>query len=339
MNIEQYQDYRSEDFIEDATFRAWVYQPSPDLEERWMAVLAQFPEQSQNIEQARLLLLALAKQANSARSNTKVDETFVASLQQTMQTAVLAQNQRTMRMRFIRRWSVAASILLVLGTMTWLWLQPFSTQTLVYHTAYGEWKTVTLPDGSIVKLNANSELRLSANWAEGADRKVWLTGEAFFKVQKKPATGAKFRVQTKDLSVEVLGTSFNVQSRAEDTKVLLEEGKIKLDLGQKEEMLKPGEFIAYSRQQKVLTKVEAQPREKYTSWKEGVLILKEETTATILQKMEEIYGVEMLVYNDSILAKIKTIQVPMDELSIAIPILEQTLGVRITQQGKRLILE
>jgi len=338
MNLEQYHHYQLEDFLEDKGFRNWVYAPNQELDVFWEKVLAQYPEQTQNTEQARTLLLAFKQQAEAAQGKSTVDENFATTLQQTLQASAQQSEHRVRRLNIIHRWSVAAAIFLAIVVLSWLWFKP-SAQNLVYQTAYGEWKTVNLPDGSVVKLNANSELRLSANWQEGADRKVWLKGEAFFKVQKKPSTGAKFRVQTKDLTVEVLGTSFNVQSRAIDTKVFLEEGKIRLDLGKKEELLQPGEFITYSRQKQTLVKAAEQPREKYTSWKEGVLILEQEPTATILQKIEEIYGVEMVVQDDSLLAQIKTVRVPMDELNIAIPILEQTLGVRITQQGKQLILE
>ena len=55
-------------------------------------------------------------------------------------------------------------------------------------------------------------------------------------------TQTKFEVITPDLTVEVLGTSFNVSSREEQTEVFLEEGKIRLDLGTEEDMMQPGKL-------------------------------------------------------------------------------------------------
>ena len=134
------------------------------------------------------------------------------------------------RRRFIRSLSMAASILLVLGLFSWLWIiKP--NKTITYATQFGEWKMVELPDGSTVKLNANSELTLNKKWKAGADRKVHLSGEAFFIVKKNPETEAKFSVICPDLIINVIGTSFNVFTRCEKTEVYLEEGIIKLDHG------------------------------------------------------------------------------------------------------------
>ena len=119
--------------------------------------------------------------------------------------------------------------------------------TTQYSTTFGEWKTITLPDGSVVELNANSLLTITKHWSENNNRTVWLTGEAFFKVKKIPSTKCKFIVKTKDLKVEILGTSFNVNSRFDQTEVFLEEGKVKLYLGNTKEYMAPGEFIAFSK--------------------------------------------------------------------------------------------
>ena len=175
---------------------------------------------------------------------------------------------------------------------------------------------------------------------EGADRQVWLDGEAFFKVQRKPHTGAKFLVITKDLQVEVLGTSFNVNSRGIQTNVFREEGQIRLSMDGQEEMLEPGDFLAYSTEKKAVVKRQnAISPELHTSWKDGVLILKDQSIKEILKRLEEIYGVQIHVLNDSLLTHIKTVSVPMDKLEIAIPVLERTFEVNITKQENQLLLQ
>ena len=97
-----------------------------------------------------------------------------------------------------------------------------------YKTGFAQTKSLTLPDGSKVILNANSSLRITTDWTKAAEREVWLEGEAFFEVEKKPATNQKFVVHAKDVDVEVLGTRFNVNTRHETSTVALEEGKVKL---------------------------------------------------------------------------------------------------------------
>lgn len=106
-------------------------------------------------------------------------------------------------------WAVAAAAVLVLFFFTWTLLQSTRTTPEMAATAIGEQKTVTLPDGSTVRLNAVSSLEVfTNNWARA--RKVHLIGEAFFKVEKGMAP---FLVETSAGSVSVLGTSFTVMQR------------------------------------------------------------------------------------------------------------------------------
>lgn len=269
---------------------------------------------------------------------TAEDDQFRETLFRTMEKAKSKKEARLHKQKLTRRMTIAASICLLLAFFSWLWLKPDDRlQTIA--TGFGEWKTVELPDGSIVKLNANSEIRLAEKWSEGIDRQVWLDGEAFFRVEKKPQTNAKFKVITNDLTVEVYGTSFNVRSRDEQTSVFLEEGKIKLDLGQQEEFLNPGDFIAYSSRENTITERKQKTvAEKHTSWKDGALILKDTPTIVILKKIKELYGLDIMVKNEQILNREKTIMVPMDKIEIAIPILERTLDVQIEKIDNKLII-
>jgi len=233
----------------------------------------------------------------------------------------------------------AAAVMLLIGISLTLWMKP-TNQLLVHQTAFGEWKTLELPDGSSVKLNANSEISFASTWVEGSDRQVWLKGEAFFKVEKKPATNAKFKVFTENLQVEVLGTSFNVSSRGSRTDVFLEEGLIRLELGDREETLNPGDFLAYSKEEDaILERHNETTTELHTSWKDGVLELKDKSIEEILLKIEEIYGVKTKVLKPSLLKEVKTVSVPMDKLEVALPVLEGTFGTQIIIRDNQLIIQ
>ena len=236
-------------------------------------------------------------------------------------------------------WVAAASVTLLLCVAAALWL--FRTDPVIhYATGNLEWQALELPDGSWVKLNANSEISYNRRWSAGSDRRVWLKGEAFFKVEKKPATHAKFIVVTDDLEVEVLGTSFNVSSRGAQTDVFLEEGQIRLNMGDREETLQPGDFVAYSAQKKAILerRNETHPAEPDTSWKKGVLIIKDKSIAEILTKIEELYGIETEVLDTGLLEKIMTVSVPMGELELTIPLLEGTFRRKISRQENLLII-
>ena len=230
---------------------------------------------------------------------------------------------------------IAASLLLLMASIGGFWIST-RNQLQTYSTAFGEWKTIQLPDSSVVRLNANSELITAQNWREGEDRKVWLKGEAFFEVEKKPITGSKFTVIANEVSMEVLGTSFNVNSRGEKVVVFLQEGKIKLEANDQETYMEPGDFISYSISDQKIIEKRKEVNDIHSSWKDGALILQSKSVKEIFDKMEEIFGVEFQVDDSSLLEPITTVRIPMDKLEIAIPILEKTLVTHIEQVGNTL---
>jgi ferric-dicitrate binding protein FerR (iron transport regulator) len=104
-----------------------------------------------------------------------------------------------------------------------------------FNTNIAQQTTISLPDTSVVDLNANSTLTFNENhWSE--NREVNLNGEAFFKVAK----GEKFVVITKDGIVTVLGTQFNVKQRQLYFEVTCYEGLVAVTHNNKTVNLSPG---------------------------------------------------------------------------------------------------
>lgn len=240
-------------------------------------------------------------------------------------------SSRPGRRRFIRIAS-AAAILLLIGIISWQWLG--TAKLIIAKTAYAEQKTVVLPDGSIVKLNANSTLNYHKTWDSQETRRVWLDGEAYFEVSKRQQTGQKFQVITRDLTVEVLGTVFNVNTRETATEVFLEEGKVSLDLEQASEdiLMVPGELVTYSKSSGKPTKKQIE-NEAPASWKDGTAILRDALLKDIIQKVEELYEVEIAVTNKSDLEREFSIFLPVDNSELAFLMLEG-LGLEIEKGDK-----
>lgn len=121
--------------------------------------------------------------------------------------------------KLIPNWAyaVAASVIIALGIFYFLNAESH------FKTGFGEQLAVIMPDNSRAKLNSNSNLYFKErNWDE--KRLLHLNGEAFFDVEK----GKSFKVITEDGIVEVLGTEFNVISRAHYFEVRCQEGKVKV---------------------------------------------------------------------------------------------------------------
>lgn len=239
---------------------------------------------------------------------------------------------------FFRRLSVAAVLLSVIAVAFWMWSS--YPPAVEIHTAYGEQRTLNLPDGSEVKLNANSSISFHENWEEGETRQVWLEGEAYFQVRKDSLRGRKFEVITRDLTVEVLGTVFNVNTRAEATMVFLEEGKINVNLEEAEEdiLMDPGELVTYSVKTHQPVKRKA-IQETPTSWKDGTVLLEGVSLQAILEKMEEIYGIAAKVENQTLLNRTFNFPMPVDNLDTAFLLLKESTGLVIERNDDELIIE
>ena len=339
MNFKTYSNYEVEEFLEEATFRNWVQAPTKFTDQYWKEFLALYPEQAQKVQQAKELLLSMQVQFEDKEDNTELDENFAASLRTAMHERTEQQAKSAKRVQLYRQWAIAATLLLVVTASVGIWQTFFNAPFPLNHVAnYGEWKTIELPDGSTVHLNANSTLELDDNWESTDNRQVRLAGEAFFEVAKKPATKAKFLVTTDNLTIEVLGTQFNVNTKSENTAIFLEEGKIKLDLGEEKAMMKPGDFIAYSKTAKKIVERKEIKKDLPGAWRSGVLTVKEKPVSEIAQKLAEIYGVQVVIEKKVLKKEIRTVAVPIDRLDLAIPILETTLRATIEKKGNQLII-
>lgn len=95
-------------------------------------------------------------------------------------------------------------------------------------TGYGQQYQLLLPDSTKVWLNAGSEITYPTSFASFKERKVHLSGEAYFEVRKDKSH--PFIVESKFQIVKVLGTHFNVNSYPDEnvTKTTLIEGSVRI---------------------------------------------------------------------------------------------------------------
>lgn len=148
----------------------------------------------------------------------------------------------------------------------------------------------TLPDGTSGMLNSGSYLTYRTPFIR--ERNISLQGEAWLDVthdEKHP-----FRIAAGDLSLTVLGTSFNVNAYPDEqyVEVVLEEGRVSVTSpGEKEPVIMhPSERLVY--QSGNITMGNADPS-KYSSWKEGKLVFRGDTMAEVARRLERWYNVNV----------------------------------------------
>lgn len=142
---------------------------------------------------------------------------------------------RKSRLSILKWPAVAASLILLLVTLTWFPpKEKEHTGIVANHLpagATGQESTkskMTLPDGTIVYLNANSYLEYDNDFNK-TDRNVSLTGEAYFDVAHN--SQSPFIVHTSRATIKVLGTKFNVKNYSDESwEATLLQGKIEMYL-------------------------------------------------------------------------------------------------------------
>lgn len=232
-------------------------------------------------------------------------------------------------------WKYAAAVI-VLITLGGGLYNFYQNREEIYYTGYGERQEFKLPDGSQVVMNANSSLR----YQRRQPRQVTMTGEIYFDIARKPETGEPFKVYTPDLSIRVLGTEFNVNTRRARTDVLLEEGVIELEMDSEHRLsMRPGDFISYSSSEKrILSQRSATKPEVITSWKEGVLLLDSISLVSTLALLEETYNVTTVIESKELGDKILVGGVPNDNLEMCVRALRTIYNLEIELVSDSLIV-
>jgi len=147
-----------------------------------------------------------------------------------------------------------------------------------------------LPDGTEIFLNAGSRLRFPEYFIPGQERRVYLSGEAYFDVRRD--TTSPFLVCLEHTTVKVLGTSFNItaypdEGREETTLVSGEVVVEQISTGQRLS-LTPGQQGCYDAEQGSLSKQEVEVGY-YTSWKNGIFAFYKQPLEQVMNILERWY--------------------------------------------------
>ena len=210
-----------------------------------------------------------------------------------------ARKKRT-EIRWMRMAAVFAIVLGVVGI--WNYLRPHSSreqiarlteEVIVRSNPEGQKSSITLPDGTRVRLNSESYIEYSQDFTE--DRHVKLVGEAFFDVVRD--TLHPFFVNSGGVMVRVLGTSFNVRAFPfdESISVAVVTGKVLVEKkGSQQDVLLPEEMVRIDHKTGVFKKTSYDPDE-WLAWKDDILAFDKASFDEIIERLERWYGVEFVI--------------------------------------------
>lgn len=203
----------------------------------------------------------------------------------------------------------------------------------------GEFK-VTLEDGTEVWLNADSRLSYPETF-EGAERRVELEGEAYFRVARSDTQ--PFLVVSGGQEVRVYGTEFNVNAYADEHRIYttLVEGSISLrpvDGNKSELMLTPGCQAVFS-QTTASAEVHQVDTDVVTSWRSGTFVFENQTLEQIMRTLSRWYDFDYEFRDQATAQTVFMGSIPkygsFDEVC---DIFHKIGGVRLSQEGRKVII-
>ncbi|MDR1369756.1 MAG: DUF4974 domain-containing protein [Dysgonamonadaceae bacterium] len=163
----------------------------------------------------------------------------------------------------------------------------------------GQKAKMQLPDGTDVWLNSAGSLTYDGTYNK-KERVVYLQGEAYFEVSKNKAR--PFIVKANDISIEALGTSFDVKAYPDDNYVAatLIEGSIRINSPFQSEILEPSEKLTFFKNSGLFIRSILPDAEKNSSWINNQLAFEQERLEDITKTLERMYNVRIHFASDEL---------------------------------------
>jgi transmembrane sensor len=225
---------------------------------------------------------------------------------------------------------IAASIALLTAIgVSFFLLKGDNTENLVAEQI----KEQTLEDGSIVTLNADSELRYPKNFSNEASREVRLKGEAYFEVEKNPEK--PFVIKTPTVEVQVLGTSFSVRSREGEStsSVVVSSGSVAVKYGGNRLELKPNEKAILDRSSGRLFKV-TNDDPNYLSWKTKQFVFDDTSLEKVVANLSSAYQVNIQLMSENMSECPVTVSFDNQSLDTILEVLKATLDLSVEKTSE-----
>jgi transmembrane sensor len=316
--------YTVEDFVLNNEFRTWVFSPSHGINEHWERLFKKYPAQVKNAKIAKEILLNLnypkhqflereylevwdrIDQETEEYEKNRIKTGKVVSLNSESLLGKY-ENSGKKNIRFSQELRVAGILFLAFSLSLIFGLffkkEPVKTEYIAdsiyeeYSAPPGVKSTLTMQDGSKVLLNSGSSVRFIKNFEEDK-RLIYLEGEAYFEVAKD--TLRPFSVITGDVTTTALGTSFNVSAYPNEVlKIALVEGKILVDVAQKEDsrvLLEKGEALKINTDSGEVKK-ELFDTELVIAWTKKKIIFQRVKLTEAVRILENWYGVKFKFKN------------------------------------------
>lgn len=250
-----------------------------------------------------------------------------------MESAILP--SRVKVISFSRVLKIAASVALLI-TLTFVGFRIAGTKTEKSEVA--EMKSLTLPDGSIISLNAGSKIMYQKGFGK-THRQLTLKGEAYFEVSKNPKL--PFVISAEGACIQVVGTKFNVKAykNQSEIKVMVTEGTVKLyetDKPLKEAILTAGQTGTFDKTRKEVKK-QATDNQNDIAWKTLEIDFNNTSLQEVAEVLTNTYHIDIKV-DPTVKDCPITVHFEQKDFNSVLTILRSTLELKVTTEGKQITI-
>ena len=250
-------------------------------------------------------------------------ETSDFNEQATLSKIIASKKQKPKTIALQSNWLVRIAAVLVLGFGLYFANATFSAQIAIAEN--GKQTAFSLPDNSQVVLNSGSEIQYK-KWNWDNNRKLNLTGEAYFKVAK----GKKFEVITKLGNVTVLGTQFNVKVRNTRFDITCYEGRVKVNYQQHEVIITKGQTIAFENSEQIIAQNSTTLK---PIWTMHQMAFEKEKLADVFAEIERIYNIKIEA-KKSQSDQLFSGKIPANNIEVVLQIIASTYHLKITKNNE-----
>jgi ferric-dicitrate binding protein FerR (iron transport regulator) len=198
---------------------------------------------------------------------------------------------------------------------------------------------IVFPDGSSVTLNHFSSLKYPRKFS-GEIRRIEMEGEGFFEVESDP--DHPFVINTRDVDIKVLGTSFNVNAYLENeaVEVIVATGEVAVTRhGEipKTIILKPGNKGIYKKTEETL-EITREIDKNYLAWKTRSFVFEDQTLFDVSQQLNKVYQAKIIITSDSLKDARITTTFSNQSLDAILNVLSATLDLDVRKSNGEIIL-
>jgi len=231
-------------------------------------------------------------------------------------------------------WWLAASILLLCALGFYVFDQ--SHREEMFLSSMEQVRQESLPDGSVVTLNKNTELAYSSRWTDKNRYVALKTGEVFFEVHKDKRH--PFVIETGKTKITVLGTSFNVRRISDATEIIVSTGLVKVGYANKEIFLRPQQMVTIRDSDTIKVGKEPVKDQFYKYYVDRVFDFENTPLQRVVELLNRAYDYKIIIDHSSDQKLLLTAKFEQNNLTEILKVISSTFGLKVHVKDREIHL-